>query len=58
MRLSPFAMRQRKLAANTSADRLQAKAAASSQKAGAFIQRADNYALAVVLFASALSSRA
>jgi hypothetical protein len=52
--LSPFAMPQYRLAANTTADRLEAKAAASSQQAGAFIQRADNYALAVVLFASAL----
>jgi hypothetical protein len=52
--LSPFAMPQYKLAANAAADRLEVKAAASSQRAGAFIERADNYSLAVVLFASAL----
>ena len=52
--LSPFAMPQYKLAATTAADRLETKAAASSGRAGAFIQRADDYSLAVVLFASAL----
>ena len=52
--LSPFAMPQYKLAATAAADRLEVKAAASSLKAGAFIERADDYALAVVLFASAL----
>jgi hypothetical protein len=52
--LSPFAMPQYKLAANAAADRLEVKAAAASQRAGAFIQRADDYSLAVVLFASAL----
>jgi hypothetical protein len=52
--LSPFAMPQYKLAANATADRLEVKAAASSQRAGGFIQRADDYSLAVVLFASAL----
>jgi hypothetical protein len=51
---SPFAMPQYKLAATAAADRLEAKAAASSKKAGTFIQRADDYSLAVVLFASAL----
>jgi hypothetical protein len=52
--LSPFAMPQYKLAATTTADRLEVKAAASSQRAGSFIERADNYSLAVVLFASSL----
>jgi hypothetical protein len=52
--LSPFAMAQYKLAANATSDRLEVKAAAASQRAGAFIQRADDYSLAVVLFASSL----
>jgi hypothetical protein len=52
--LSPFAMPQYKLAAIAAADRLEVKAAASSQRAGGFIQRADDYSLAVVLFASSL----
>jgi hypothetical protein len=52
--LSPFAMAQYKLAANAASDRLEVKAAAASQRAGAFIQRADDYSLAVVLFASSL----
>jgi hypothetical protein len=52
--LSPFAMPQYKLAANTQADRLEVKAAAFSQRVGRFIQRADDYALAVVLFAASL----
>jgi hypothetical protein len=52
--LSPFAMPQYKLAANATSDRLEIKAAAASQRAGSFIQRADDYSLAVVLFASSL----
>jgi hypothetical protein len=52
--LSPFAMPQYKLAANAQADRLEAQAAASSQSVGQYIQRADNYSLAVVMFAAAL----
>jgi hypothetical protein len=52
--LSPFAMPQYKLAASAQADRLEAQAAAASQRVGTFIQRADNYSLAVVLFASSL----
>jgi hypothetical protein len=52
--LSPFAMPQYKLAATAQADRLEAQAAASSQSVGQFIQRADNYSLAVVMFAAAL----
>jgi hypothetical protein len=52
--LSPFAMPQYKLAATAQADRLEAQAVASSESVGQFIQRADNYSLAVVLFAAAL----
>ena len=52
--LSPFAMPEYKLAASAEADRLEARAAAFSLDVGRFIQRADNYALAVVLFAIAL----
>ncbi len=52
--LSPFAMPQYRLAAIAAADRLEVKAAASSKRAGGFIQRADDYSLAVVLFASSL----
>lgn len=52
--LSPFAMPQYKVAAIAQADRLEVKAAASSKAAGTYIQRADNYSLAVVLFAASL----
>jgi hypothetical protein len=52
--LSPFAMPQYKLASTATADRLEAKAAAFSQRAGGFIQQADNYALAGVMFAVSL----
>jgi hypothetical protein len=52
--LSPFAMPQYKLEATATADRLEARAAAFSARVGSFIQRADNYSLAVVLFAAAL----
>jgi hypothetical protein len=52
--LSPFAMPQYKLEATAQADRLEAQAAASSESVGQFIHRADNYSLAVVLFAAAL----
>jgi hypothetical protein len=52
--LSPFAMPQYRLAAIAKADGLEARAAASSERAGVFIQRADNYSLAVVLFAASL----
>ena len=47
-------MPQYKLAANATADRLEAQAAAFSQASGDYIQRADNYSLAVVLFAASL----
>jgi hypothetical protein len=52
--LSPFAMPQYELAATRRADRLEAQAAAASQRVGTFIQRADNYSLTVVLFAASL----
>jgi hypothetical protein len=52
--LSPFAMPQYKLTATAQADRLETQAAAFSQSVGQFIQRADNYSLAVVMFAAAL----
>ena len=52
--LSPFAMPQYELAANEQADRLEAKAAAFSKQVGVYIQRADDYVLAVVLFAASL----
>jgi hypothetical protein len=51
---TPFAMRQYRLKASTEADRLESTAAAASQQAKDANQRADNYMLAVVLFASAL----
>jgi hypothetical protein len=52
--LSPFAMPQYKLAETAQAERLEAQAAAASQSVSRFIQRADNYSLAVVLFAASL----
>jgi hypothetical protein len=52
--LSPFAMPQYKLATTAQADRLEAQAGEASQRVGRFIQRADNYSLAVVLFAASL----
>jgi hypothetical protein len=52
--LSPFALPQYKLAATAMADRLEARASAFSLRVGRFIQRADNYSLAVVLFATSL----
>jgi hypothetical protein len=52
--LSPFAMPQYALATSSEADDLEAQAAAASERARGFIQRADNYSLALVLFASAL----
>lgn len=51
---TPFAMSQYRLKASEDADRLDASAAADSQVAKDANQRADNYMLAVVLFASAL----
>ena len=52
--LSPFALPQYKLAATAQADRLELQAASFSGDVGDFIQRADNYSLAVVLFAVSL----
>jgi hypothetical protein len=52
--LSPFAMPQYRVAATVEADRLESKASAASEEVKAFIQRADNYTLAVVLFATSL----
>jgi hypothetical protein len=52
--LSPFALPQYKLAASAQADRLEAQAGAASETVGQYIQRADNYSLAVVLFAASL----
>lgn len=52
--LSPFAMPQYRLASDVEADRLEARAASYSARVGTFIRRADNYALAVVLFAASL----
>jgi len=52
--LSPFAMPQYHLTASDKADELEARAGAFSSTVSQYIQRADNYTLAVVLFASAL----
>jgi hypothetical protein len=52
--LSPFAMPQYKLAATAQADQLEARAGTFSKKVTEYIQRADNYSLAVVLFALSL----
>lgn len=52
--LSPFAMPQYQLAATADADRLETKATAASQEVQEDIQRADNYTLTVVLFATSL----
>jgi hypothetical protein len=51
---TPFAMPQYRLEAATEADRLERTAAANSDRAKEANQRADNYMLAVVLFASSL----
>jgi hypothetical protein len=52
--LTPFAMPQYKLEARAQADRLDAQAELFAARARAYIQRASNYVLGVVLFASAL----
>jgi hypothetical protein len=52
--LSPFAMPQYRLAATADADRLETEATAASEDVKENIQRADNYTLAVVLFATSL----
>jgi hypothetical protein len=51
---TPFAMAQYRLKASTEAERLEATAAADSEQSKEANQRADNYMLAVVLFASSL----
>jgi hypothetical protein len=51
---TPFALPQYRLRASQEADHLEAVAAASSERAKEANQRADNYMLAVVLFASSL----
>ena len=52
--LSPFAMPQYQLAARKEAERQEAAATTASHEVRIDIQRADNYVLAVVLFASSL----
>jgi hypothetical protein len=51
---TPFATPEYRLKASAEADRLERKAAADSERAKEANQRADNYMLAVVLFASSL----
>ncbi len=51
---SPFAMDEYRLAATRQADELSATAEASAEEARIYIQRATNYVLGVVLFATAL----
>jgi hypothetical protein len=51
---TPFAMAQYRLKSSQEADRLEVEAAAFSNRAKDANQRADNYMLAVVLFASSL----
>ncbi len=52
--LTPFAMPEYELAANAEADQLNAEAELSAAESRRDIQRASNYVLGVVLFASAL----
>ena len=51
---SPFAMDEYRLAATQEADELSATAEASAELARTYIQRATNYVLGVVLFATSL----
>lgn len=51
---TPFAMSEYKVADNQEADRLNAVARDQSEAASAALERADNFMLAVVLFAAAL----
>jgi hypothetical protein len=51
---TPFDLPQYRLKSSAEADRLEATAAAASEQAKEANQRADNYMLAVVLFASSL----
>src|SRR3954471_19078515 len=52
--LTPFAMPQYRLAARAQAAGLEARAESSTAAARRYLQRASNYVLGVVLFASAL----
>jgi hypothetical protein len=52
--LTPFAMPQYQLEAREEADRLEAEAEAHAAQARTNVQRATNYVLGVVLFATAL----
>jgi hypothetical protein len=52
--LTPFAMPEYRLAATSEAARLETTAAAAADRANVNNQRADNYMLGVVLFASSL----
>ena len=52
--LSPFAMPEYTVAANEQAKKLEATADASSELAREYVQRATNYVLGVVLFATSL----
>jgi hypothetical protein len=52
--LTPFAMPQYKLSTQAQADRLEARAEVNAAEMRWYIQRASNYVLGVVLFASAL----
>jgi hypothetical protein len=52
--LSPFALPEYQLAATKEAERLESVATEASQQVRVDIQRADNYVLAVVLFAASL----
>jgi hypothetical protein len=51
---SPFAMPQYRVSEIAEVERLEAQATAASENAKDYIQRADNYVLAVVLFAASL----
>jgi Na+-translocating ferredoxin:NAD+ oxidoreductase RnfD subunit len=51
---TPFAMPQYRLEARVVAERLEAQSAASAARVLVYLQRASNYVLCVVLFASAL----
>lgn len=52
--LTPFAMPEYRLAADQDAERLEAAAEAAAAEARIYIQRATNYVLGVVLFATSL----
>jgi hypothetical protein len=52
--LTPFAMPQYKLSTQAESDRLEARAEVNAAEMRRYIQRASNYVLGVVLFASAL----